>query len=601
MTRTSRVSPRIASAYPQAISFSVQLGRNQIVQAVGLSMVALVGLSVAPWPYVAGWALAAITAVVAEDMLLRRMARVATPSRAARIFAPALRILATTIYATAAFVIIVKGGPGARLFAFALMSASMVHVLMRYYRAPLILVASLLPYLAILVLVGVGLTETALRQGQRLAALAPLFTIVMFTVQFWAARAQLSNVWDELIDAREAAEHRERAADAANRAKSQFLATMSHELRTPLNGVLGMAQALTSDGLTSIQRERVSVIRHSSENLLAVLNDLLDLSKIETNSLELETVEFDLERLVRGVAAAYEPLAAKKGLRFVCEVAEEARGRYAGDSARIRRVLYSLTDNAVKFTQNGTVTLCVDRAEGQGRIRFRVIDSGIGIGEDDLSHLFETFFQADASLTRRYSGAGIGLAVCSELSSLMGGDIDASSQLGQGSVFTLTLPLKQVGAAEMTIGAAPAAEATDDASELHVLAAEDNPTNQLVLKTLLAPAGIKPVLVSDGRQAVEAWEAQTWDIILMDIQMPEMNGVEATTAIRRRERESGRARTPIVAVTANAMTHQLAEYRAAGMDGVVAKPVEVASLFSVMEQVLARDDAPESAIEATRA
>ncbi len=582
MSAPSRASLQ-AAAYYQAISFSVQLGRNQVVQTLGITMVALVGLSAVPWPYVAGWAIAAVLAVGTEDALLRRMARDGAPSRLSRVLAPSLRILATTVYATAALVLIAKGGPGPRLFAFALMSASMVHVLMRYYRSPPILVVSMTPYLAILVLIGINLTLTPLRQGNVLAALAPTFTILMFAVQFWASRAQLSSVWGELMNAREAAEERERAADAANRAKSQFLATMSHELRTPLNGVLGMAQALTSDRLTPTQRERVSIIRHSSESLLAVLNDLLDLSKIETSSMELEPVEFDLEQLVRGVAAAYESQAVKKQLAFVCEVAETARGRYLGDSARIRRILYNLTDNAMKFTHAGAVTLQV--ARHGDRIVFRVIDTGIGIDQDNLAHLFETFFQADATLTRRYSGTGIGLAICSELATLMGGAIEASSRLGEGSEFKFTLPLQQV------VAAAAAAETGDDAAvgtqgELRVLAAEDNLTNQLVLRTLLAPAGIEPTVVENGREALEAWESQVWDLILMDIQMPEMNGVEAALAIRRRERETGRARTPIVAVTANAMTHQLGEYLAAGMDGVVSKPVEITNLFAVIEQAL---------------
>jgi CheY-like chemotaxis protein len=316
-----------------------------------------------------------------------------------------------------------------------------------------------------------------------------------------------------------------------------------------------------------------------------VLNDLLDLSKIETSSMELETVEFDLEQLVRGVAAAYESQAVKKQLAFVCEVADAARGRYLGDSARIRRILYNLTDNALKFTHDGAVTLRVAR-EGD-RVVFRVIDTGIGIGGDDLAHLFETFFQADATLTRRYSGSGIGLAICSELSTLMGGMIEATSRLGEGSEFILTLPLQRIAASAAPDVAAEASIETQE--ELRVLAAEDNITNQLVLKTLLAPAGIEPTVVENGREALEAWEGQLWDVILMDIQMPEMNGVEATLAIRRRELETGRPRTPIIAVTANAMTHQLGEYLAAGMDGVVAKPVEIANLFMVMDQALSGD------------
>jgi two-component system, sensor histidine kinase len=570
--------------YPQAISFSVQLGRNQVVQAVGVSMVVLVGLSITPWPYVAVWALAIVATVGAEDMLLRRIGRSAAPSRAALICAPALRILATTIYATAAFVFFVKGGPGQKLFAFALMSASMVHVLMRYYRSPPILVASMAPYFAILALGGYGLARTALSQGHVLAAFAPAFTILMFAIQFWAARAQLSSVWGELMRAREAAEQRERAADAANRAKSQFLATMSHELRTPLNGVLGMAQALTSDKLTAVQQERVSIIRRSSESLLAVLNDLLDLSKIEASSMELEVAPFDLEQLVQGVAAAYESMAVRKGLAFVCEFDDAARGQYRGDSARIRRILYSLSDNAVKFTQQGGVTLRVaSLADG---VVFSLIDTGIGIGAHDLSHLFESFFQADATLTRRYAGTGVGLAICSELANLMGGALKAESDLGAGSTFTLSLPLERMTAAELD----PAEAATGDrppAEDIRVLVAEDNVTNQLVLKALLGSAGIEPAVANDGLEALEAWESGAWDIILMDIQMPRMNGIVTTSTIRRREVETGRARTPIVAVTANAMTHQVAEYAAAGMDGVVAKPVDLPTLFGVMEQALA--------------
>jgi CheY-like chemotaxis protein len=406
----------------------------------------------------------------------------------------------------------------------------------------------------------------------------------MLAVQFWSARAQLSGSWLELMAAREAAEARERAAEAANRAKSEFLANMSHELRTPLNGVLGMAQALTGDRLTRVQQERVSVIRRSSESLLSVLNDLLDLSRIEASALGLEVVEFDLGDLMDSVVAAHQPTAAKKGLSFETAFAEAAAGRYLGDSARIRRILHGLAENAIKFTETGGVRLAVDRTTDH--VIFRVSDTGIGIGQDDLEHLFEGFFQADASLTRRYGGAGIGLAVCSELSTLMGGLIEAKSKPGEGSTFTLRLPLERAEAQPAPDIAEEVSEAAEPSGELRVLAAEDNETNQLVLKTLLAPAGIAPVVAANGREALEAWETQTWDIILMDIQMPEMNGIEAARAIRRRETETGRPRTPIVAVTANAMTHQVAEYGAAGMDGVVAKPIDMANLFQAMEQAL---------------
>ena len=305
---------------------------------------------------------------------------------------------------------------------------------------------------------------------------------------------------------------------------------------------------------------------------------------------EAEVVEFDLRDLARGVVAAYEPLAAKKALAFEFDVAEEVRGRYLGDSARIRQILYSLADNAVKFTETGGVTLRVERdAE---HVVFRLTDTGVGIAQDDLAHLFEGFFQADSTLTRRYGGTGIGLAICGQLATLMGGVLEASSKLGEGSPFTLRLPLKLAEAMVDSRTSETPSREPEPTAELPVLAAEDNATNQLVLKTLLAAAGVEPTIVVNGCEVLATWESQTWDVVLMDIQMPEMNGIEATRAIRYHEQQTGRSRTPIVAVTANAMTHQVAEYEVAGMDGVAAKPIDVANLFSAMERVLAQAAAP---------
>jgi signal transduction histidine kinase/CheY-like chemotaxis protein len=570
--------------FPSAIALAVQTNRNLIVQGSGLAMVVLTAIGAVPWTYVTGWAVATLLALTGEDLLLRQVGQGGPFERRAMLLAPMFRVAVTSLYALAAFTLIVKGGPVERLFAFAVMSVSMVHVLMRYYRSRWILIASLSPYGAILGLVAFGQARQALAAGHVLGAFAATFTILLFGIQFWSARAQLAAAWGELMSARQAAEEREQAAEAANRAKSNFLATMSHELRTPLNGVLGMAQALTTERLTQAQHERVTIIRRSSESLLAVLNDLLDLSKIEACTLELEVAEFDLEHLVRGVVAAYQPLADKKGLSFNFDIDERARGRYDGDSARIRRVLYSLADNAVKFTETGAVTLSVAREDEA--IVFRVADTGIGIDQDDLAHLFEGFFQADGGRTRRYGGAGLGLAICHEMSQLMGGTVEALSELGAGSTLVLRLPLvaavAQLEAGRSERGAAePAA-----ASEIRVLAAEDNDTNQLVLKTLLAQAGIVPTMVQNGRQALDAWENQDWDVILMDVQMPIMDGVAATCAIRKRELETGRAHTPIIAVTANAMTHQVAEYEAAGMDSMVPKPIDIAALFQAMEQAL---------------
>jgi signal transduction histidine kinase/ActR/RegA family two-component response regulator len=377
------------------------------------------------------------------------------------------------------------------------------------------------------------------------------------------------------------------AAEAANRAKSQFLATMSHEIRTPLNGVLGMAQAMSAAELAPDQRERVDVIRHSGEALLAVLNDILDISKVEAGKLEIEQVEFDLAEVLRGVSDTFSPLATQRGLRLSVELGG-AEGVYRGDPTRVRQIVSNLVSNALKFTPTGAIrVIAVLEAHA---LRLQVADTGIGMTPEVAASIFGKFVQADASTTRRYGGTGLGLAICRELAVLMGGSIDVASAPGKGSVFTIRLPLKRVGEARVAVASQPAAPRADAGVDLiRVLAAEDNQINRLVLKTLLGQIGIEPDIVSDGALAVEAWRTGAYDVILMDIQMPEMDGVAATRTIRSEERATGRRRTPILGLTANAMSHQVADYRQAGMDGHVAKPIDIAQLFRALEAVI--DDA----------
>ncbi|HEY3800614.1 MAG TPA: ATP-binding protein [Caulobacteraceae bacterium] len=385
------------------------------------------------------------------------------------------------------------------------------------------------------------------------------------------------------------------SAEAASLAKSTFLATMSHEIRTPLNGVLGMAQAMAADELTETQRERLGVVQQSGQALLAILSDLLDLSKIEAGKLELEQRRFDVAELAGGAHAAFDAIARDKELSFVLEVDPKAAGVYLGDPTRVRQVLHNLISNALKFTEHGEVRVSV--IGGHKNLALRVGDTGIGIPAGRLASLFQRFEQVDASTTRRFGGSGLGLAICSELAQLMGGEASAESVEGQGSVFTVRLPLPRVGRRM----AAPAPKKTRLPRALRprpraprVLAAEDNAMNQQVLRILLQQAGLDPVIVGDGRAALDAWRSDAWDLILMDVQMPVMDGPSATREIRAAEAATGRQHTQIVALTANAMSHQVGDYLAAGMDDCVAKPIEVGALYAAVAAALERASAVES-------
>jgi len=426
-----------------------------------------------------------------------------------------------------------------------------------------------------------------------------LFAVMRQTIGHQiAARAKAETLGRQLeatvIRNRELAEE----ANAASQAKSMFLATMSHEIRTPLNGVLGMAQAMAGDELSTAQRGRLDVVRQSGESLLTILNDILDLSKIEAGKLQIEQAEFDLTEVAQGAFATFEATAGYKGLSFALDLAPEAAGVYRGDPTRIRQVLCNLLSNALKFTEAGEVRVSIHWAASTsaepGRLCIVVRDTGIGMTPAQTGTLFQKFVQADASTNRRFGGTGLGLAICGELVKLMAGEIAIDSEPGVGSTFTVTLALERIADGRANNEEAPISTAAR--TGLRVLAADDNAVNQLVIKTLLDQVGVETVVVDNGEAAVEAWAAGQWDIVLMDIHMPVMDGLEAAAAIRSREAQTGRARTPIIALTADAMSHQVDAYLAQGFDGHVSKPIEVGKLLAAMEAALADDVVTESAV-----
>ena len=401
----------------------------------------------------------------------------------------------------------------------------------------------------------------------------------------------LGSVEQRVVERTQELEQAREEASRANEAKSEFLAKMSHEIRTPMNGVLGMANVLQSANLPQQERDIVATIVESGDLLINTLNEILDLSKLESGKLEMVEAPFSLKELLNSTRAMHEPRAAEKSVDLEFETAIGDVDWISGDPLRIRQVLNNLVSNALKFTEDGAVIVRA-RAEpesnGFASIRFDVEDTGIGISSERLETLFQPFVQADASHAAHYGGTGLGLVISKALVELMGGGISATSEPGDGSTFSF-----EIRCARAVAPQAPAPQADRGVqSGLKILVADDNPTNRQVMQLLLAEYTDNIRCAINGADAVAQHHETPADLILMDIQMPEMNGIEATRHIREREPVPSADGVPIVALTANVMTHQIAEYRAAGMTACLAKPIKPKELRAVLSELKpARSDA----------
>jgi signal transduction histidine kinase/CheY-like chemotaxis protein len=422
--------------------------------------------------------------------------------------------------------------------------------------------------------------------------LASAFSVMIKTLQ--ASEATLES---KVTRRTEALQESQAAAEAANVAKSRFLANMSHEIRTPMNGILGMAQMLLQPNLTDGERhDYARIVLNSGHTLLTLLNDILDLSKVEAGKIELESVVFNASQIVHETESLFAQSASRKGLQITADWRGQANQRYCGDPHRLRQMLSNLVGNAIKFTAQGSIHIEAQEIGRDGQsvsLEFSVTDTGVGIPRDKQALLFQPFSQADNSTTRQFGGTGLGLSIVRALASLMGGEAGVHSEEGKGSRFWLRICANLVAADQDSRQVERTGNQEPDSMRLvssfagHILAVEDDATNRKVIQVLLGSLGLSVAFAEDGAQALETiTRGNTADLILMDLQMPVMDGYKATQEIRRWETKIGRGRRPIIALTADAFEEDRQHCLKVGMDDVITKPIEIDVLRNTLRRWL---------------
>ena len=572
-----------------AYAFVAQVRRREL--GTRLALAAFIGTTawfVAPGLWPLAW-FAAVAASQVVDLLvfgrfLRRPER--EPGRGMVILACAVTAFSVAIYSAIAGYLWFAGGEVGRVFALIQVAGGLLHVSLHMHRAQPVLIAAVATHGAYFL----GLPVMSALASGRWHELLITIGCLLYMSHLVVAVRQSSTTTALLQSARDDARDAQRRAEEASAAKSTFLAVISHEIRTPMNAVISAANLLRRTRLDAAQREHVGMLTDAGEVLMGLLNDVLDVSKIEAGKMELESAAMNVRERLTTLCRLWEPRADAAGVRLVMEIADDVPAAVRTDPLRFQQILFNLMSNAVKFTGEGEIRV---RAGWDGeRLSVAVSDTGCGIPADRLPHMFNSFEQADAGTTRRYGGTGLGLSISRKLAEMMGGSLGVDSREGEGSTFTLVLPVEIADAeAAESRTAEPAAGALHGRS---ILAADDHDVNRRILTLLLEPHGCRLTLAANGAEAVEAARVERFDAVLMDMQMPVMDGLEAA----RRLREGGpNAATPIIALTANALDTHRAAWEAVGVHAFLTKPIDPTLLAATLADACATDmDGTSSAV-----
>jgi len=568
-----------------------QVRARELRTRIGLGVfLALVAYAVAPSIWPVAW-FAAMTASQLIDWAVFRPLRLhpdREPSLAYRCLCIATSFTITALYSATAAYLWYNGGVAGQLFAMLQVCGGLLHVSLHMHHARPLLLATVIPHASYLF----GLPLIAALNGHTSMYIMVVGGL-LYCAHLATAVKQTSSTNARLRDATDEANAERGRAERASAAKSDFLATVSHEIRTPLNAVISGAELLKRTDLTKEQSEHVAMLLDAGEVLMGLLNDVLDISKIEAGKMTLEAADLDLQPKLESLTRLWEPRARDKGVALRLEIAGDLPDRIRTDPLRLQQILFNLLSNAVKFTDEGSVVLTAERRGPT--LCFEVADTGCGMAPDTIDRLFSGFEQAEAGTTRRYGGTGLGLTISRRLTELMGGTLTVESTPGRGSTFRLQLPYTE--AQEAACPEAMPAEAGDgELQSLRVLVAEDHAVNRRIVGLFLEPLGCRLTMVENGKEALDLASVEAFDVILMDMQMPVMDGLEAARAIR--EGSGPNARTAIIALTANALDHHRAAWAEAGVETFLTKPVDPRALTAALMAAASRADGGDAGVRA---